>query len=211
VGPENLVRLFATIPRGICHIADAFQRTAEGLTADWWDGPPPASAALFADVEYLRAALEVEWAKGPYSDLILLESLDVRIAQRIDRERNQPEGFARLAWVYLLICGHRVPGARIDIEVPAGAGRAAERPGLNPVRADIVVYRDSARTTPWYVVEVKALGARGGFMQAQSYARNLGAEFFAVVRGDHWRNIEVFRTGLYGAPSELVEEGLPEA
>lgn len=85
-------------------------------------------------------------------------------------EFNAPEGRVRSAWVLRLVQEYGFPTEQLDINVPAGAGREAER---SVVAADIVAYRDSARREPFVVVETKRPEERAGVKQAESYARNL--------------------------------------
>jgi type I restriction enzyme M protein len=65
----------------------------------------------------------------------------------------------------------------MEINVAAGVGRDAGKENI-PVRADIVIYRDTARTEAFIVGETKAPNEKSGIEQAESYARNLGADFF---------------------------------
>jgi type I restriction enzyme M protein len=88
-----------------------------------------------------------------------------------------PEGTVRISWIIKLIKEYGFNSKQIEIEVPAGRiGRAAEHQH-DLVWADIVVYRDDIRSEPFIVVETKAPDEILGVRQAESYARNLGAEF----------------------------------
>nr|VFJ43587.1 MAG: type I restriction enzyme M protein [Candidatus Kentron sp. FM]VFJ44396.1 MAG: type I restriction enzyme M protein [Candidatus Kentron sp. FM]VFK06270.1 MAG: type I restriction enzyme M protein [Candidatus Kentron sp. FM] len=96
------------------------------------------------------------------------------LAEFLNGEFQRPEGRVRCEWIRRLVLEYGYPTDQIDIEVPAGAGREAER---SIVTADIVAYRDTKRKEPFIVVETKRPEEKKGILQAESYARNLGAEF----------------------------------
>jgi len=77
------------------------------------------------------------------------------------------------------------------VNVAAGAGRDAER---STVFADLVAYRDARRKEPFLVVETKRPDERKGLAQAESYARNLGADYHIWTNGKATR---FFRTARY--------------
>lgn len=105
-----------------------------------------------------------------------------------------------MTWIENLINVYGYDSRQMEIEVPAGAGVSANRPAA-AVRADIVVYRDRERTEAFIVIETKAPGKKEGVPQAQSYARNLGAEYFIWTNGSQ---AEFYRTSRYGADAERV-------
>ncbi len=93
-------------------------------------------------------------------------------------------------------------------------GRNAGRRNI-PVRADIVVYRDKNKTKPFAVIETKPPKEKEGVAQAESYARNLGAEYHLWSNGTYER---VFTTSRYPLQSEpimrlpvwIVDKPLPQ-
>ena len=121
-----------------------------------------------------------------------------RIGRRLRREWSQPEGKVRARWVARLIAEYGYSQEQIALEVPAGAGRNAE---TSTVHADIVAYRDRRRREPFVVVETKAPNERGGVLQAESYARNLGADYHVWSDGVTHR---FFRTAKYRNQSNAV-------
>jgi hypothetical protein len=120
------------------------------------------------------------------SDIPLRE----RLSDRLPTECAAPEGYVRAQWVLRIIREYNYDPEQRDIEVPAGAGRAAER---SEVFADIVVYRDKARKEPCLVVETKRPGELAGVKQAESYARHLGAEFHVWSNGNLTKDLNVAR------------------
>ncbi len=124
--------------------------------------------------------------------------LSERLGKRLRTEWAQPEGSVRAHWVARLISEYGYTQEQIALEVPAGAGRNAER---STVFADIVTYRDRRRKEPFLVVETKAPTETAGIKQAESYARNLGADFHAWTNG---RTVRFFRTAKYQNQSTEV-------
>jgi type I restriction enzyme M protein len=116
------------------------------------------------------------------------------------RERDKPEGKVRIQWIKKLIKEYHFPAAHIDINVSAGVGRDAGKRNI-PVRADVVVYRDSSKNKPFAVIETKAPKEKEGIEQAESYARNLGAEYHLWSDGFYER---VFKTSRYSLQSEPI-------
>ncbi len=108
----------------------------------------------------------------------------------------------RVGWIVRLIREYGYTSRQIDIEVPAGRiGRAADS-GSDTVFADIVIYRDQAHKEPFFVMETKAPHDKKGIGQAESYARNLGAEYHAWHNG---RNAaQFFRTARFNQGSQSV-------
>jgi type I restriction enzyme M protein len=109
-----------------------------------------------------------------------------------------PEGRVRANWVARLLFEYGFDQDQIDLNVPAGAGRDAER---SVVFADIVAYRDKKREQPFLVVETKAPGEKAGLKQAESYARNLGADYYLWSNGTVSR---FFRTARFASESPEV-------
>lgn len=115
----------------------------------------------------------------------------------------RPEGEVRISWIKRFIGEYGYSSRQIDIEVPAGRiGRAADLPGRDTVFADIVIYRDPGRTEPFIVMETKPPEEKGGLRQAESYSRNLGAEYHV------WHNgtsaAKFYKTARFAQKSELV-------
>ena len=104
----------------------------------------------------------------------------------------------RARWVARLVSEYGYAQDQIALNVPAGAGRNAER---STVFADIVAYRDRRRREPFLVVETKAPTESGGISQAESYARNLGADYHAWTNG---LAVRFFRTAKYQNQSSEV-------
>jgi len=113
------------------------------------------------------------------------------VRERLSKEYSTPEGPVRSVWVLRLIQEYNFDSEQIDTEVPAGAGRAAER---STVFADIVAYRDKTRREPLVVVETKRAEEKAGVKQAESYARNLGADYHVWTDGNL---VKYFRTAKY--------------
>ena len=124
--------------------------------------------------------------------------LSERLGKRLRKEWAQPEGNVRARWVARLIAVYGYSQEQIALNVAAGAGRNAER---STVFADIVAYRDRRRREPFLVVETKAPTESGGIRQAESYARNLGADYHAWTNG---RTVRFFRTAKYQNQSTEV-------
>ena len=118
-------------------------------------------------------------------------NLSERLGRRLRAEWNQPEGRVRALWVARLFREYGYDQEQVAMEVSAGAGRDAER---STVRADIVAYRDRRRREPFLVVETKAPSETAGVSQAESYARNLGADYHAWTNGE---TVRFFRTAKY--------------
>lgn len=149
-------------------------------------------------------------ARGKQSKLLPEESrlcaelkslgLSERIINVLIKEREKPEGKVRLLWVKKLVKEYGHPGSHIDINVAAGVGRDAGKRNI-PVRADIVVYRNSTKTMPLIVVETKQPKKKEGLEQAESYARNLGAEYHLWSDGS-WEY--PFKTSRYPNQSDPI-------
>ena len=122
------------------------------------------------------------------------------IQQRLERVCQTPEGDVEARWVHKLLTYYLYSVEQLALQVPAGAGRNA---ASSAVFADIVVYRDRQKREPFIVVEVKKKGTNEakGIKQAESYARNLGAEYH--VWSD-WLNSKFFKTARYIDQSTAV-------
>ena len=121
-----------------------------------------------------------------------------RLAKTLSREFVKPEGRVRCEWVSRLAIEYGFSFEQIGINVAAGAGRDAER---SSVFADIVAYRDKRRREPFLVVETKRPEEKAGIKQAESYSRNLGADYHLWTNGSATR---FFRTANYiGQSSEI--------
>ena len=134
--------------------------------------------------------------------------LDTRLHEKLFKHSTRgdgslkPEAKVRIAWIVKLIRDYGYESKKIDIEVPAGRiGRAAES-GSDTVFADIVVYRDFTWKECLFVIETKAPGEKGGIRQAESYARNLGAEYHAWHNGQ--TPARFFRTERFGTESQQI-------
>ncbi|HUY14385.1 MAG TPA: N-6 DNA methylase [Terriglobia bacterium] len=132
------------------------------------------------------------------------ERLFAKLLQHSTRSDGslKPEAQVRVSWIVRFIREYGYSSKQIDIEVPAGRiGRAADS-GSDTVFADIVIYRDNAHKEPFCVMETKAPGQKKGIGQAESYARNLGAEYHAWHDGKNPRRF--FRTERFGQQSQAV-------
>ena len=71
--------------------------------------------------------------------------LSERLGKRLRAEWSQPEGNVRARWVARLVTEYGYAQEQLALNVPAGAGRDAER---STVHADIVAYRDRQLREP---------------------------------------------------------------
>lgn len=126
--------------------------------------------------------------------------LTAKVRKRLERLCETPEGHVEALWVHRLITDYFFSPKQIDCNVPAGAGRAAAR---SSVFADIVIYRDKSFSEPFIVIEVKKENTPSfeGLKQAESYARNLGADYH--VWSD-WLETRYFKTAKYVDQSTSV-------
>ena len=122
-----------------------------------------------------------------------------KLREKLTCEFNKPEGRVRREWVLRLIREYGFTSEQLDVEVAAGVGRSAES---SAVFADIVAYRDEHRRQPFIVIETKRPGEKSGVKQAESYARNLGAEYHVWTDGPLTK---YFRTAKY--IDQSAEEG----
>ncbi|MDX0162457.1 N-6 DNA methylase [Sinorhizobium meliloti] len=122
------------------------------------------------------------------------------VLRRLERIHEQAEGDVEARWVHRLVTHYSYQPKQISLGVAAGAGRAASR---SSVYADIVVYRDVQRTEPFIVIEVKKPGTSAfeGVKQAESYSRNLGADYHVWSDGTETR---FFKTAKYVDQSTAV-------
>lgn len=142
----------------------------------------------------------IEALDGVELDNRLLEKLFKQSARKDGSLK--PEAKVRISWVVKFVRQYGFDSKQIDIEVPAGrVGRAAESAN-DTVFADIVIYRDATRKEPFVVMETKAPGKKGGLGQAESYARNLGAEYHIWHDGE--KPTLFFRTERFGRKSQSV-------
>lgn len=118
-------------------------------------------------------------------------NLRVKVRNVLSAEYGTPEGRIRATWFLRMVQEYGFSTEQLDINVPAGAGREAE---IGDVKADIVAYRDTARREPFIVVETKRPKEKAGVKQAESYARNLGADYHVWSNGT---TIKYFRTAKY--------------
>ena len=126
-------------------------------------------------------------------------ALTERLAKRLNAELGKPEGKVRARWVAKLLTEYGYSQEQIALNVPSGAGRNAE---TSTVFADIVAYRDRRRREPFLVVETKTpMEEHKGILQAESYARNIGADYHAWSNGTINR---FYRTAKYRAESTEV-------
>jgi len=119
-------------------------------------------------------------------------ALRQRVRDILAAEFGKPEGRVRATWVLRLIQEYGFEQDQIDINVAAGAGREAER---STIFADIVAYRDIERREPFIVVETKRPSESAGVKQAESYSRNLGADYHVWSNG--LGQTRYFRTARY--------------
>jgi type I restriction enzyme M protein len=132
-------------------------------------------------------------------DIVEFETLFAEIKLSVDVKKRllancaKPEGDVEARWVHRLISYYMYTPNQIATGVPAGAGRNA---ATSSVYADIVVYRDTSRKEPFIIIEVKKPNENPykGIKQAESYARNLGAEYH--VWSD-FINSNFFKTARY--------------
>lgn len=125
-------------------------------------------------------------------------SIRPELLQHILKKIDEPEEKVRYWWIQKLINEYGYNSNQIDINMPAGVGRKR-----STVFADIVVFRDSERTEPFIVGEVKKEGENDGKdgEQGASYARNIGAEYH------FWSNKTMnkyWRTSLFPNKSQPV-------
>lgn len=140
----------------------------------------------------------------PKEDKLAVELRELGFANKIIDtligEMEKPEGKVRIQWIKKLVKEYGFPPSNIDINVAAGIGRDAGKRNV-PVRADIVVYRDTHKTKPFVVIETKAPRKKEGIQQAESYARNLGVEYHLWSNG---MREYYFKTSRYPNQSESI-------
>ncbi|XUW99989.1 MAG: N-6 DNA methylase [Dehalogenimonas sp.] len=119
--------------------------------------------------------------------------LPKEVIARLKKVCDQPEGEVEANWVHRLITYYMYSPQQIALQVPAGAGRNAAK---NCVFADIVCYRDKIKKEPFIIIEIKKPNttAHEGIKQAESYSRNLGADFH--VWSD-WLESKFFKTARF--------------
>jgi type I restriction enzyme M protein len=131
--------------------------------------------------------------KDEYLSLFKEIDLPKDIATRLNKIHAQPEGDVEIRWVHRLISHYFYDPAQIALQVAAGGGRDATKASVS---ADIVSYRDKKRKEPFIVIEVKKRGefSPKGIKQAESYSRNLGAEFHVC---SDWITTKYYKTARY--------------
>jgi type I restriction enzyme M protein len=127
------------------------------------------------------------------NDLFQGITLPSEIQKRLEKICETPEGDVETRWIHRLLAHYLYDAKQVALQVPAGAGRTA---GKSSVVADIVVYRDKKRTEPLIVIEVKQRQAfsEEGVKQAESYSRNLGADFHVC---SDWVLTKYYKTHRY--------------
>ncbi len=135
-----------------------------------------------------------------YEELFIDIVLPVDVKKRLDKVYGEPEGEVEALWVHRLITQYLYHPEQVALQRPAGAGRNA---ASSTVTADIVVYRDRKHKEPFIVVEVKQKGALKpqDALQAESYARNIGAEYHVA---SDWITTQHFKTSKYLASSSKI-------
>ena len=128
-----------------------------------------------------------------YDELFAEIKLPDDVKKRLDKVHTDPEGEVEALWVHRLITTYLFKADQIALQRPAGAGRNA---ATSSVFADIVAYRDKKRKEPFVVVEVKKKNSlkEKDSAQAESYSRNLGAEYHVV---SDWITTHFFKTSRY--------------
>lgn len=126
------------------------------------------------------------------------KKIRTELMDKILKKIHEPEEKVRYFWIQKLINEYGYESNQIDINIPAGAGR-----NRSNIYADIVVYRDSERTEPFIVGEVKKEGEKDGIdgEQGAGYARNIGAEYH------FWSNKVInkyWRTSRFPDKSQLI-------
>ncbi len=81
----------------------------------------------------------------------------------------KPEEIVRQAWIARLLGRYRYPKARVGVEFPITFGRDTSK------RADIVIFDADRKTTPYIIIEVKAVRLKDGKDQLKSYCHATGA------------------------------------
>lgn len=119
-----------------------------------------------------------------FDELFIDIKLPADVDERLRKVISKPEGEVEALWVHRLITTYLYRPDQIALQRPAGAGRNASK---SSVTADIVVYRDKKRKEPFIVLEVKQKDSLklADDAQAESYARNLGAEYHVVSTSPH--------------------------
>jgi len=128
-----------------------------------------------------------------YDELFFEIKLPDDVKKRLDKVHTDPEGEVEALWVHRLITTYLFKPDQIALQRPAGAGRNATS---SSVFADIVAYRDKKRKEPFVVVEVKKKNSlkEKDSAQAESYSRNLGAEYHVI---SDWITTHFFKTSRY--------------
>jgi type I restriction enzyme M protein len=135
-----------------------------------------------------------------FEELFFGIDLPPDVNARLRKVASEPEGEVEALWVHRLITSYLYSPTQIALQRPAGAGRNATS---TTVTADIVVYRDRKRREPFIVVEVKQKNSlrAADDAQAESYARNLGAEYHVA---SDWITTRFYKTSKYLASSNKI-------
>lgn len=91
----------------------------------------------------------------------------------------KPEEVIRQLVIYHLIVDLNYPVNRLDVEVPIKMGSA-----YASKKADIVVYRDDRKQTPYLIIEVKKPLRKEGLDQLHSYMNATGVYYGAWINGN---------------------------
>lgn len=95
------------------------------------------------------------------------------------RRAAKPEEIIRQLTVYKLTDDLNYPLSRIEIEVPIKMGSA-----YASKKADVVVYREDTKLTPYIIVEVKKPLRKDGLEQLHSYMNATGVHYGAWINGN---------------------------
>lgn len=145
--------------------------------------------------------------RGINAKLISIDDEQRNVSYRAQNKKyrlSDPEEIVRAGAYVALILDYGYPADRIDIEYPV----PHRVPSLT---ADVVVFKDSARKTPFIVIECKREEASKGELdqaveQGFGYANSLGAEFMWMTSGI--RN-DYFKVAGFGG-MERVENREPD-
>jgi len=91
----------------------------------------------------------------------------------------KPEEIIRQLTIYKLTDDLRYPLGRIDIEVPIKMGSA-----YASKKADVVVYKEDTKQTPYIIIEVKKPLRKDGLEQLHSYMNATGVYYGAWINGN---------------------------
>jgi len=95
------------------------------------------------------------------------------------KRRAKPEEIIRQLTIYKLTDDLHYPQSRIAIEVPIRMGSA-----YASKKADVVVYKEDARQTPYIIMEVKKPLRKDGLEQLHSYMNATGVYYGGWINGN---------------------------